>query len=149
MKTFSLKNIFVFFVFVFVSHNAMALCVTNPYANMRAGPGIQHKQTWKVYQYMPFKVIKSSKDWYQVEDLDGDSHWILATLTSKNIKCGVTIGDNTAIYTQADENSPTTTWSPQGKNYSVKILETQGDWVKVVDIDGDTGWIQSSQLWIQ
>ena len=131
-----------------LSAPAFAVCVKVPQANLRHGPGTDFEKSWEVYQYMPFKKIGQEGDWYHVEDMDGDKHWILQGLVSDDIRCAAVNSNNINVRT-----GPGTRYAinPLGliqKYYSFKVLDIQGAWVKVNDSAFDEAWVARSLLWI-
>ena len=46
--------------------SAMALCIKNEKANLRRGPGTKYEKLWQVFQYMPFKLLRTKNNWKQV-----------------------------------------------------------------------------------
>ena len=79
--------IFTLFIFLVGADSATALCIKNEKANLRKGPGTKYEKLWQVFQYMPFKLLKTKGDWKLVEDLDGDTYWVYAPLTTQEYKC--------------------------------------------------------------
>lgn len=51
-------------------------------------------------------------------------------------------GDNVNIRTGPSKNKPV--YMELTKGYPLKIVKRQGDWVKVVDYENDSGWVHSS-----
>lgn len=129
--------------------DANALCVDNYRANLRKGPGTQYQKLWEVYKYMPFKTLRRKGEWLQVQDLDGDRYWIHKKLVSNAYKCAVVKKDDTNMREGPSTAHPTTPWSPVKKYFSLKVLETRGDWAYTVDETGDKAWIHLSLIWIQ
>ncbi len=128
--------------------NAFALCVDNEYANLRNGPGTNYAKTWEVYRYMPFKVVSRKGAWYKVRDVDGDLHWIYARLVSDSYKCAVVKDEKANVRTGPGTHFKQTDYSPVLRYYSFKVIKVDGDWVNVIDQDGDKGWIYKPLLWI-
>jgi SH3-like domain-containing protein len=128
--------------------SAFALCVDNSYANLRNGPGTNFAKTWEVYKYMPFKKLEKKGEWYKVQDVDGDTHWIYGKLITEKYKCAVVTKEKANVRTGAATTFKQTDFSPVLRYYSFKVLETKGDWVRAIDQDGDEGWIYKPLLWI-
>jgi SH3-like domain-containing protein len=129
--------------------NALALCVDNEYANLRNGPGTGFAKTWEVYRYMPFKEVEKKGAWHKVKDVDGDTHWIYGKLVSDKYQCAVVNNEKANVRTGPGTHFKQTDFSPVLRYYSFKVLKIEGEWVKVVDQDGDEGWIYKQLLWIQ
>lgn len=128
---------------------ATALCVKATEANLRAGPGTNYQKTWEVLQYMPLKKIGQQGKWYQVEDVDGDRHWIYSSLVSDAMRCAVVRVKEANVRTGPGTRYAQSELSPVEKYYSFKVLQTKGAWVKVQDEVFDGEWIAKKLLWIQ
>ncbi|MDH4248770.1 MAG: SH3 domain-containing protein, partial [Deltaproteobacteria bacterium] len=55
---------------------AQNLCVTASRANLRAGPGKEHRITWEVNRNMPLIQVERQGEWIKVRDVDDEFHWI-------------------------------------------------------------------------
>jgi SH3-like domain-containing protein len=128
---------------------ASALCVKVKEANLRAGPGTQYQKTWEVLQYMPLKKISQQGNWYQVEDVDGDQHWVYSPLVTDDVRCAVVKVKEANVRTGPGTRHEQSALSPVEKYYSFKVLGTKGAWVKVQDEVFDGEWIAKKLLWIQ
>ena len=129
--------------------SAMALCIKKEKANLRKGPSTKYEKIWQVYQYMPFKLLKTKGNWKQVEDLDGDSYWVHAPLTTQKYKCAVIRKDKTNLRKGPGTEHPAVTWSPVDKYFSMKVLKIESNWVHVEDAAGDKAWVYSPLVWTQ
>ena len=127
---------------------ARGVCVKNDWANLRNGPGRNHKKTWMVYQYMPFKLLKTTTEWLKVEDQDGDQHWIFKPLITESLHCAATNKNGTPVKAGPGEDEVHKSYSPVPRYYAVKVLKTEGDWVQVQDQDNEIGWIHKDHLWM-
>lgn len=127
---------------------ADALCVHVAEANLRQGPGTQHGKSWEVFRYMPFKRLAQRGNWYQVEDVDGDRHWIHRPLVSDNLRCAVVRSNQANVRTGPGTSHPAAPFSPVPRYYAFKVLEVRGDWVRVEDEVANTGWVHRPLLWM-
>lgn len=130
------------------SNYAFALCVKAPLANLREGPGTKYEKTWHVFKYMPFKKLAQKGNWYKVQDVDGDVHWIYSKLVTGKINCAVVKVDEANVRTGPGTNFEKKAFSPAIKYDSYKVLKRKGSWVNVIDEFGNTGWIFRKLLWI-
>jgi SH3-like domain-containing protein len=80
--------------------------------------------------------------------VDGDLHWIFRSLVTDKYKCAVVKDEKANVRTGPGTNYKQTDYSPVLRYYSFKILKIDGDWVNVIDQDGDKGWIFKPLLWI-
>jgi SH3-like domain-containing protein len=138
-------------VMVFVAGYAEALCVNAGQANVRTGPGTGYKIAWKVYRYMPFtKVnVSPSGSWYAVKDVDGDVNWINKGLVTSRYRCAIVKSETANIRTGPGLSHPGKFTEPATRYDTFRVLGKKGDWVKVRDEYGDSGWIYEKLLWIQ
>lgn len=125
-----------------------ALCVNVPEANLRKGPGTKYEKTWEVFKYMPFKKVSKKGNWYKVQDVDGDTHWVYRKLVTDKFRCAVVKVEKANIRTGPGTNYSKNALSPSLKYDAFKVLKIKLPWVKVSDEFGDTGWIARKLLWI-
>lgn len=130
-----------------VAGPATAACVHVPEANLRKGPGTQHEKSWEVYKYMPLKQLSQTGDWVQVEDVDGDTHWIFRNLLSDKIQCAVVKVNKANVRSGPGTNFGKTPLDQVEKYYAFKVVGEDGDWVQVEDEVNNKGWLHSKLLW--
>ena len=147
MKNFLVVNVVFFLLFAF-NHYADALCVTVPEANLRSGPGTNYEKTWEVFKYMPFKKLSQKGNWYKVQDVDGDMHWIYRKLVTGKFECAVVKVDKANVRSGPGTKFDKKYFSPSLKYDSYKVLTRKGKWVKVLDEFGETAWIFRKLVWI-
>jgi SH3-like domain-containing protein len=137
-------------IFFLVGVNpTVALCIKNEKANLRKGPSTKHEKLWQVFQYMPFKLLTTKGDWKQVEDLDGDSYWVHAPLTTQKYKCVVIMNNQTNLRKGPGTQYPKIKWGPVDKYFSMKVLKVKNNWVHVEDAAGDKAWVYRPLVWIK
>ena len=56
------------------------MVVTSPTANLRAGPGTQHRRVGRLEQHEVVKTLKKSGTWAQVQREGGQKGWIARSL---------------------------------------------------------------------
>jgi SH3-like domain-containing protein len=148
MAKFSL-SVSTLILFLILANPALALCIKSEKANLRKGPGIKHEKLWQVFQYMPFKLLKTKGDWKQVKDLDGDSYWVHAPLTTQKYKCAVIKNHKTNLREGPGTQFPMVSWAPVDKFFSMKVLKIDSNWVHIEDAAGDKAYIYRPLVWIQ
>ncbi len=151
-RKFKIKTILFFLIFSnFFFHpiEAESLCVKASRANLRSGPGTNHKKLWEVYKYMPFKQLARKGNWFRVKDVDGEVYWIHKKLITKTYKCAAVKVKKANLRKGPGTNYAQVDWSPSGKYFSMKVLKIKGRWVKTVDSMGDQAWIHRSLIWIR
>ena len=67
--------------------SAFGLCVSANKANLRAGPSSKDRVTWEAPKYTPLLKLKTNGSWYQVQDQDGEKHWVYKSTVSSRIRC--------------------------------------------------------------
>ena len=123
---------------------AQSLCVKASRANLRAGPGTDHRITWEVNRYMPLVQVGTEGDWLKVKDVDGDIHWIFKPLVTSEIDC-VTISAPKANI----RKKPTTRsdkWFTVEKYTSFKRIGRKDKWIKI-EYERETMWIFHTLVW--
>lgn len=123
---------------------AKSLCVKAARANLRAGPGTEHRITWEVNRWMPLVEVGTEGDWIKVRDVDGDLHWIYAGLITRKQTC-ITISAPKANI----RRKPTTKsgkWFTVEKYTSFKRTGGKAKWVRI-EYEGETMWIFYKLVW--
>ncbi len=133
----------------FFTHNALALCVSAPEANLRSGPGTKYEKLWEVFKYMPLKRLSRKGLWYRVSDVDGDKYWVYGPLITSKFKCAVIKDEKANVRSGPGTKYAQVSISPAMKYYSFKVIKVKGLWVNVTDEYGAKGWIYKPLLWIQ
>lgn len=137
------------FILLIFNEYTYALCVNVPEANLRKGPGTNYERTWQVFKYMPFKQLTKKGNWYKIQDVDGDIHWIYENLVTDKFDCAVVKVDEVNVRSgpglKFRKIFPLT---PAYKYDSFKVIKRKGSWVEVMDEFGDGGWISRKLLWI-
>ncbi|MBT6855576.1 MAG: hypothetical protein HOA09_08440 [Nitrospina sp.] len=142
-------SIFTLILLFVLASPAMALCIKSEKANLRTGPGTKYEKLWQVFQYMPFKLLKTKERWKQVQDLDGDSYWVHAPLTTQKYKCAVIKNNQTNLRKGPGTKFPKVKWAPVDKFFSMRVLKIENNWVHIEDASGDKAWIYRPLVWIQ
>jgi SH3-like domain-containing protein len=128
---------------------ARAVCVSSPIARLRAGPGLEYRVTWTVGQYMPLQQIGKNKSgsWLQVQDIDGEKHWISREMVSNKIRC-VAVKAKVANLRKGPGNKFAISDYPTADRYTpFRQLQRDGEWLQVQDEYRDTFWIADNQVW--
>jgi SH3-like domain-containing protein len=75
--------------------------------------------------------------------------WIHKSLVTTRYRCAVVGTDEVNIRTGPGTRYGKRFSDAAKKYYSAKILKVKGSWVRVVDPDGDIGWIRKDYVWIR
>lgn len=112
--------------------------------NLRTGPGTQHDATWRLAKGYPLKVQSRQGRWLKVVDVEKDSGWVYAPLTSKQVHHIV-------------KSPVANVRSGPGIHYRkvgqaqfgdiVRPVARKGNWVKVRRAEGHSGWVSRKLLW--
>ncbi len=120
------------------------LCVKASRANLRSGPGMEHRITWEVNRWMPLTQVGEEGEWVKVRDVDGDIHWIYAPLVTSKQAC-ITIRSPKANI----RRKPTTKsgkWFTVEKYTSFKRTGQKDKWIRI-EYEGETMWIFHTLIW--
>lgn len=131
----------------FLPAGAMAaemLSVASEQVNVRGGPGNQHETEWAAARYYPLQVVDREGNWIRVSDYENEEGWIYGPLLSA-VPSVVVISQKANIREGAGMDYETL-WVLD-KAYALKVLETDGAWLKVSDGEEVTGWIHKSVTW--
>lgn len=126
---------------------ANALCVTSERANLRAGPGTNQKITWTVGRYMPLKRVEARGGWIKVQDLDGETHWVVASSVSSKIQC-VVVKKSFANLRRGPASSSPAADIPFADRYTpFKKVERDGAWLQIEDSYKLRSWVNDTNMW--
>ena len=134
---------------VFPASLAEAICVNSDWANLRQGPGIKYELLWKVYKYIPFKLLKKKDDWFRLRDVEGDVYWAHKKLLTAEYKCVVVKKDKTNLRTGPGTKFALINGGPAPKFYVMKVLKIENNWIYGVDSVGDKAWVFQPLVWVQ
>lgn len=113
-------------------------------ANVRSGPGGDYEVVWEAARYYPVEVVDSSGNWLKISDYENDEGWIYRSLVS---------GVPTVVVTSEKANvreGPGMEYESLwvlDKEYSLKLLKVEGEWLNVSDGGEVEGWIHKSVTW--
>lgn len=146
-----LTSVFIFMGLTLLTSSASladALCVKSSKANLRAGPGQQFRITWTVGQHMPLKKIGSRGAWVHVEDLDGEKHWISASMVGDNLSCAVVKTRLAALRQGPGQRFLSAEYGAAEKYTPFKKINREQAWVQVQDEYGGKFWVHEKNLWM-
>ena len=112
---------------------------------MRAGAGEQFPIVW-VYrrENLPVKVVRLMQGWRYVEEPDGSTGWISASLLSRQ-RTAIVTGEDLAAMRDEPAGASELRW-----NLEPGVVGLLGDcsegWCEL-DVDGHVGWVDQSRLW--
>jgi SH3-like domain-containing protein len=118
--------------------------VDRPEINMRDGAGTRHDALWKLSRGYPLQVLARKQGWLRVRDFEGDTGWVLGRLTARKPHMVVKVPRANL------RRQPGTQHRRVGQAVYGEVLRTldrRGDWVRVRQADGTTGWVARRLLW--
>jgi SH3-like domain-containing protein len=132
------------FVLCIGTASAERLSIAVDKANVRSGPGKKYEVLWSVGKYFPVDVVKTSGDWRQIRDYEGDVGWIHHSLLEE-IPAVIVKGSLVNIREGPGKDAKVLFQAESGVSF--KVEEKKGQWLHVRHADGDTGWIHQSLVW--
>jgi len=94
---------------------------------------------------MPVEVVHVSGSWSKVRDVTGDMSWVESRALGTKRTVVVT-ADSAKIRTRAEPLAPLTFTA--GKGVILEVAEpVSSGWIKVKHRDGQTGYVQASEVW--
>jgi len=120
------------------------LSVAAEQANVRSGPGAEYDVVWAAARYYPLEVLDRDGNWLQVSDHENDDGWIYGSLLAAVPT--VVVITKKANVREGPGIDYESLWVLD-KDYSLKVLVVEGDWIKVTDGGEVTGWIHKSVAW--
>lgn len=127
--------------------NAQAACVMSDRANLRSGPGPNHSINWTVGKYTPLIVQNRRGNWAEVEDMDGEKHWIYRPNINERETC-LSISGTIANLRTAPSGSAALGNIRRVDRYTPFLqLDRRGAWFKVRGSWGDEYWVHESLVW--
>ena len=143
MKIILLCSLLVFVLSVGTA-SAERLSVGVNKANVRSVPGKDYAVLWSVGKYFPVNIVKTSGDWRQIRDYEGDVGWIHKSLL-KEVPSVIVKGSLVNVREGPGKDAKVLFQAESGVSF--KVEEKKGKWLRVKHGDGDTGWIHESLVW--
>lgn len=113
--------------------------------NMRSGAGTQHEALWVLSRGYPLQVLSKKGKWLQVRDFENDKGWVYKPLTSTRAPHHVVKVQVLNIRSKPSLRSRVLAKAVHGE--ILKTLGRKGDWVKVQQDGGPTGWVARRLVW--
>lgn len=119
--------------------------IDTPEANMRVGAGEQFPVQW-VYRRegLPVKVVRLMQGWRYVEEPDGTTGWISASLLSRH-RTAIVVGEDLAAMREAPSPDAPLRWNLE-PGVVGDLGECEAGWCEM-DVDRHVGWVEQSRLW--
>lgn len=126
---------------------ALALCVKNANVSLRSGPSSKKPVTWVVPKYTPLIELQRAGGWVQVEDMDGEEHWIYGAHVTNKIVCVAVRVPSTKLRKGPSLQSELADIIQVDKHTPFKRLDIQGEWNEVEAPWGEVYWVHEGVLW--
>lgn len=124
---------------------AETIYVEGSTARFRAGPGTDYPILWEAPRYSPLEYLCKYEDWYVARDHEGDVGWVHEQVIGKG-RAAIVINEKANIRKGPGTDNPIV--FVVEKRYRFKVLDAKGAWFKVVDTEGDEGWVYGSLVWV-
>lgn len=134
--------------FVPIASFAQPVCVTVAKAILRKGPGTNFPVSWTAAQYMPLMRVKSQGAWVQVQDLDGELHWVAAQSISSRVNCLVIRKNGVPLRSGPGQEHPLAEFPFADRYTPFKKVDRDGAWIKIQDDYRTTFWVYETNVWI-
>jgi SH3-like domain-containing protein len=103
--------------------------------------------SWKVRKFTPLKKLGVPYNgWVHVKDMEGDKHWIMQKFLTEKYHC-LMVQNTTLIRTGPGLKYNEKFKEPAEKYETFKFLRAKRGWIEVMDVHGDVGWLQASDVW--
>jgi SH3-like domain-containing protein len=151
MKSVALLSLAILFTPI-VAHAGEVLSVKSASANFRAAPNDKAKIVYAADQFYPVEVVKRQNGWAQVKDFEGDLAWVSEKVLTKQATI-VIKNDKANIREEPNPKSDALFQVERGevfkieKRHGASLKGAPGMWLKVVDANGDGGWIRADMAW--
>lgn len=96
---------------------------------------------------MPFREVDRKGAWYQVQDFEGEKHWVHARNVSWKESCVVVKAAKAILKIGPGATFAPTDLGSVGKYATFKKLGRDEEWLKVQDVYGQTHWAHENTLW--
>ncbi|OFZ12168.1 MAG: hypothetical protein A2Z20_09090 [Bdellovibrionales bacterium RBG_16_40_8] len=141
------RLIIIFFIIFILSHDVHAICVTSAKTNLRKGPGSQNPISWTVAKYTPLIELRRAGEWIEVEDIDGEIHWVYSRNVTRKMVC-VAVKLNTAKLRLTPSAQGELADIRQVDRYTpFKRLDVKESWYQVEASWGESYWLHESAVW--
>jgi uncharacterized protein YgiM (DUF1202 family) len=125
---------------------AKTMSIAKDDVNVRSKPSEKAQVLYQAPRGYPVLVKKRQKNWYYVEDWQGNKGWVYAKLVSP-ISTTVVEVDEANVRKGPSQKKAMVTKAKQGEIY--KVLASRPDWVKIGYYfeKEPLGWINDDLVW--
>jgi len=148
MKSIKSTDFLVLFVLLFGSSAAHAVdyvSVSESSAILYDAPSVKAKKLFVVNRYMPFEQVVTLDDWVKVRDRSGGLYWVEKRVLS-NKRYVFALLSLVDVRTEPDIGASRLFQARQ--QIALEFLESTGTgWIKVRHLDGNVGYVRSTEVW--
>lgn len=114
-------------------------------ATLYDAPSLKAKKLFVVNRYMPFEQVVTLENWVKVRDRSGALYWVeKRALSNKRYVFAVA----PLVDVRAGPDFGATRLFQVRQQVVLELLESSGTgWIKVRHLDGDSGYVRSSDVW--
>ncbi len=141
--------LFLFILPLAASAQQHALVKAQTYLSLREKAASNAKQIEQLLRFQPVKVLERNKDWARVQTVRADpaqskTGWVLANFLSET---GFVTVDHEKQNVRTGPGTEYPIIMNYSKPYPIFVLDVANNgWVKVMDVDGDRGWVHPKYL---
>lgn len=153
MHSSTLKTLHILYFYIFVailvfwSSTSFANCVTSKNAVFHSAPGNPNTAfKWDIPVNTPLRHLDTWKDWYQVQDYDGDVLWLHSSALGNKFFCALIKTETEAYDTYGFGNEAIGTLK---KYTSFRFIQRKGEWTQGKNEFGELFWVLSNTVWVQ
>lgn len=120
--------------------------VKTPYAVLYDAPKADAKKKYVVNRFMPLEQIFEIDGWVKVRDNKGELSWVEKAALDSQQRYVFVLEPVVSVYAAPDTQSAIVFEVQQ--QVALKLQQTTGTgWVKVQHVDGEVGFVRSTQIW--
>ena len=129
--------------------HADPVCVVSTKAILRKGPGAKFPMSWTVTQNMPLmRVGPEKKGWLQVQDLDGETHWVSKRDVSSRYICTVVKSKSARLRKGPGTEHPIAELNSVDRYTPFRKIDRDGAWLLVQDEYRARYWVHETNVWL-
>ena len=143
----NMKTLTLIVLFLIQVSSAQGACIAQNKVKMHSKPDPKAKVSWVVGENMPVLEVNKKGAWYQVQDFEGEKHWVHARHLTWRGSC-VVVKSQVANLRLGPGQKFASTDLGSVKRYAVfKKVGRDDDWLKLQDSYGQIHWAHENNFW--
>jgi SH3-like domain-containing protein len=139
---------FIIFALIIVFKvSADAACINQDRVKFHTKPDGKAKVSWVVGANMPVVEVNKKGAWYQVQDFEGEKHWVHARHMTWKGSCVVVKSQIANLRTGPGQKFPPSELVSAKKYAVFKKVGRDDDWLKLQDSYGQVHWAHENNFW--